>query len=96
MDGKVKRAIKDTVLIPYLQYVFKAFPDFTCKINDVIAEKEKVAVYVTVRGTHKEDLLGMKASGNKVTYKEMFFFRMAEGKIAEGWVVADLDGLKKG
>ena len=31
----------------------------------------------------------------KIDYKEMYIFRIAENKIAEGWVVADLNGLKE-
>ena len=96
MDGKQSNSIKDNVLIPYLQRLYKAFPDLTYQENEAIAEAGKVAIYVTVTGTHTEEYLGAKASGNKVVYKEMYIFRMEEGKIAEGWVVADLDGLKKG
>lgn len=96
MDGKQSNSIKDNVLVPYLQRLYKAFPDFTYMVNEAIAEGNKVAIYVTVTGTHMEEFLGAKASGNKVVYKEMYIFKMEEGKIVEGWVVADLDGLKKG
>lgn len=96
MDGKQSNSIKDNVLVPYLQRLYKAFPDFTYKVNEAIAEGNKVAMYVTVTGTHSQEFLGARASGNKVVYKEMYVFKMEEGKIVEGWVVADLDGLKKG
>jgi predicted ester cyclase len=95
MDGKKSRSIKDNVLVPYLQYLFKAFPDFKYAVTDVIAEGEKVAIAVSATGTHQDEFMGIKGSGNKINYKETYIFKMADHKILEGWVVADINGLEK-
>jgi hypothetical protein len=39
--------------------------------------------------------LSYPASNARLNYKIMFFFRVSNKKIIEGWEIADLDGLKK-
>lgn len=95
MDGKQSRSIKDNVLVPYLQSLFKAFPDFKYTLADVIAEGEKVAIAVSVTGTHQDEFMGIKGSGNQINYKETYIFKMADHKILEAWVVADISRLEK-
>jgi len=95
MNGKQSRSIKDNVLVPYLHYLFKAFPDFKYTVTDLIAEGEKVAIAVSATGTHRDEFMGIKGSGNKINYKESYIFKMADHKIIEAWVVADINGLEK-
>jgi len=95
MDGKWSRSIKDNVLVPYLQSLFTAFPDFKYTITDLIAEGEKVAIAVSVTGTHQDVFLGINGSGNKINYKECYIFKMSHHKIVEAWVVADINRLEK-
>ncbi len=66
MDGKQSRSIKDNILVPYLQYLFKAFPDFRYTVTDTIAEGDKVAIAVRATGTHQGEFMGVKGSGNKI------------------------------
>lgn len=95
MDGSVIQNIKDNSLISFLQYLFKAFPDLHYTIDSIIAEGDKVALNLSATGTHQNEFLGIAASGNRINYKEMFFFRLTNGKIVEGWVVVDVDGVKE-
>ncbi len=95
MDGKDTHNIADSSLVSFLKYLFKAFPDLHYDIENVIAENSMVALNLSATGTHKEEFLGYKASDNKVVFKEMFFFRLSNKKIVEGWGVVDVDGLTK-
>lgn len=54
-----------------------------------------MAIAVIATGTHQDEFRGIKGSGNKITYKETFIFKMADNKILEAWVVADINGLEK-
>jgi steroid delta-isomerase-like uncharacterized protein len=70
-----------------------AFPDLEFIIEDQIAEGDKVATRLTVRGTHQGELEGIAPTGNEVEIKGIVFSRIAEGKIAEDWGVFDILGL---
>lgn len=95
MDGKESWHMRDNTLVPHLEYLFKAFPDIHYTIDAILAEGDLVALNTTGRGTHQEEFLGFEATGNKINYKHMFFYRIANGKIVEGWGVVDINGLQE-
>ena len=72
-----------------MQLFRSAFPDMTAKINDMIAENDKVMTKITVHGTHLGEFMGIAASHNKIEYEEIIILRIANGKIVEHWAVAD-------
>ena len=63
-----------------------AFPDATLTIEDMIAEGDRVAVRRTFRGTHKGEFMGIAPTGKQVAISGISIFRIAEGKVVEGWV----------
>ncbi|GAB3410012.1 ester cyclase [Flindersiella endophytica] len=70
--------------------LLRAFPDVHVKVEDVIAEGDKVVCRNTVTGTHQGEYRGRPPTGRFVTYDEIFIFRFAGGRIAEIWGVVDL------
>jgi len=68
---------------------FVAFPDLHGTAEDVIAEGDRVVTRLTWKGTHKGDLMGIPASGRPVSFSMIQIQRIANGKIAEGWVTFD-------
>lgn len=68
---------------------FTSFPDFTATIKVMVAEGDKVAFQVTWRGTHKGEFMGVAPTGNKVEMTNTDIFRIAAGKVAEGWATMD-------
>jgi C-1 hydroxylase len=66
---------------------FVGFPDWHEEIEDMVAEGEKVWIRVKATGTHTGDwnLFGvpLPATGNKITMRMVFFFRIVNGKLAE-------------
>ncbi|MCK4498753.1 ester cyclase [Candidatus Bathyarchaeota archaeon] len=72
---------------------FVGFPDWYEAIEDMICEGEKVWVRVKATGTHKGDwsLFGvpLPATGNKITMRMVFFFRIVNGKIVEAGSLDD-------
>jgi len=73
--------------------VYEGLPNFHHKIEDQIAEGDRVATRVTDSGTHKGVFLGVPPTGNRVTVSAISIFRLAEGKIVEGWEELDMQNL---
>ena len=70
-----------------------AFPDVRLMIEDIIAEGEIVMTRWSCRGTHKGDLSGIAPTGKQITISGVTIARLANGKMAEGWVNWDALGL---
>jgi predicted ester cyclase len=70
-----------------------AFPDSRFPIDAVVAEGDKVAVPHSLRGTHNGDFQGVPPSGKPVVVPAIVTFRVANGKVMEVWLNAELLGL---
>ena len=70
-----------------------AFPDLQLTIEDIIAEGETVMARWSCRGTHKGDLSGIAPTGKQFNISGVSIARLANGKMAEGWVNWDAQGL---
>ena len=72
----------------------KGFPDYSETIEDIIAEGDKVCVYLKVTGTHTDDwnLFGvtLPPTGKKITYSVINIWRIVDGKVAERKSVRDM------
>jgi hypothetical protein len=68
----------------------RAFPDLHVTVEDLIEEGDKVVGRNTVTGTHRGEYMGLPPTGKAVTYREIFIFRFAGGRIAETWGVVDV------
>ena len=67
-----------------------AFPDLNERIDDIVAEGNKVVVRLVVTGTHKGDFNRMPPSGKQVHFGEVSIMRVANGKIMEEWDFPDM------
>jgi steroid delta-isomerase-like uncharacterized protein len=70
------------------------FPDLHARIDDLVAEGDRVAVRLTFRGTHQGEFLGIPATGRTVEYVSHEFYRFADGLVAEEWICSDLASLQ--
>jgi predicted ester cyclase len=77
---------------PYLRH---AIPDRVDVIEDVIAEGDKVGLLFRLTGTHRANLFGIPASGRKIDVYETALLRIVNGRITEGWFMADEAGVLK-
>jgi steroid delta-isomerase-like uncharacterized protein len=69
------------------------FPDFSLKIDDTVAEGDRVAVRLTFTGTHRGGFYDMPATGKSFSISAIAIARLAGGKIAEWWQIGDTLGL---
>ena len=76
-----------------LMMFYGAFPDLKATVEDLTAEDDKVAARIHFRGTHQGELMGVPASGNPVDFVVSETYRIAGGRLAEGWAVFDAMGL---
>jgi steroid delta-isomerase-like uncharacterized protein len=65
-------------------------PDYLCTIDDQIAEGDRVVTRWTVRGTQTAELIGVPATGRQVILTGVAIDRVADGKIVETWLEADI------
>jgi steroid delta-isomerase-like uncharacterized protein len=70
-----------------------AFPDLQVTVEGQVADGDQVASRVTVRGTHRGELLGLPPSGREITVTGLVIHRFAGGKLQEGWWNWDRLGL---
>jgi len=78
---------------------FGGFPDWHEDVEDMIAEGDRVWVRVTATGTHTGEwnLFGvpLPPTGRSVTMPMVFIWRIADGRLAEGWEVdSEVDFLR--
>jgi steroid delta-isomerase-like uncharacterized protein len=70
-----------------------AFPDLRVKVEDQLAEGDKVVSRLTVSGTNQGDFMGMPATGKSASIGVVDILRFDGGKIAERWGEADFMGM---
>ena len=73
----------------YFAGLRSAFHDLKLPIMAMIAEGDNVAVLNSVRGTHKGEFAGVKATGKTVDAMAFQLYRIQSGQLAEHWEVAD-------
>jgi len=65
------------------------FPDLNFTIEDILTASDRVAVRVTVRGTHTGMFMGRPATGRVFAVTSVSIFRIASDRIVEHWGVFD-------
>ena len=69
-----------------------AFPDSALRVEEEIAEGEKVVLRWTFSGTHNGSLLGVPATGKRVTWTGITIYRIVDGRVVEEQVEEDFLG----
>jgi steroid delta-isomerase-like uncharacterized protein len=70
-----------------------AFPDLQWHIDAMVEDESCVVSWVTATGTHRGPWQGVPATGRAVTIRGAVMQRMADGHIAEDWVVLETLGV---
>ena len=68
---------------------FVGFPDLHYRIDDMVAQGDKVAVRYTRTGTNKGEYRGFAPKNKWTTVTGAFFYRLAGGKITEAMGYSD-------
>lgn len=70
-----------------------AFSDLWVSVEDVVAVADRVVHRFTLAGTQTGPFLGLPPTGRPVRATGIAIDRVADGKLAERWVVLDAIGL---
>lgn len=70
-----------------------AFPDAAFTIEDMVAAGDRVALRLTMRGTHRGVFNGIPPTGRSVVVSGVSIERIVDGRIVEGWVTNDALGM---
>ena len=62
------------------------------RIEDQVAEGDKVVTRLTAHGAHENDLPGIPRTGNKLRMTATVIHRLADGKLVEKWSDKDVLG----
>ena len=65
------------------------------RIDDLVAEGDKVAARVTVHARQTGEFMGLKPSNKEYSAPEMHLFRLHDGRIREHWAVVDFGSIMK-
>lgn len=77
----------------FLAAYHSAFSDAHMRVEDQVAEGDRVVTRWTGTGTHTGDLMGIPATGKEINVTGMGLHRVEGGQIVEGWTEADQMGM---
>lgn len=73
-----------------LRRLRRAFPDIQYRIDDVIVAGDRIVLRWQAKGTHRDEYLGVAATGRPVSYTGVTIYELRDDRIARIWVAADL------
>jgi predicted ester cyclase len=77
----------------FVSVFYLAFPDLYHKVEDQVAEGDKVVSRLKVEGTHQGLFQGVAPTGKQVKFTDIMISRIEGGKIMELWAQFDALGL---
>jgi steroid delta-isomerase-like uncharacterized protein len=81
--------------IDYMLSVHAALGDYTCIIDDLVAQGDRAAARMTFRGTHRGTFFGVPATGRTLTWSGAAFFQTDGTRILSAWVLGDVDAVRR-
>lgn len=73
------------------------FSDVQWHIQDMVADKDKVAVHWVMTGTHDGEFMGIKPTGKKISVCVMnFYYFNSEGKVTNDIAAEGMIGILRG
>lgn len=80
--------------IDYVRAIHAALVEYRCIVEDLVATGSRAAARMTFTGIHRGDFFGVPATGRRIAWAGAAFFTVAEGRIAELWVLGDIDAVR--
>ena len=77
----------------FLTAIHGAFSGLEIRIEDMVAEGDRVAARFTVTGTHRATFLGREATGARVAFQALTLWRVEAGQFTDLWQSWDALGL---
>ena len=84
-----------TEFVDYVREVTAALHDYRCEIGTLVAEGDRVVARMTFSGVQRGRLLGVPATGRRVSWAGAAFFTFSGDLITDLWVLGDVDALRR-
>jgi steroid delta-isomerase-like uncharacterized protein len=78
-----------------IERVSAGLSEVEMRIEDMIAEGDRVAVRLTSSATQTGEFMGMPPSGHRYEIPEIHILRIRDGQVAEHWHQLDMLGMKR-
>jgi steroid delta-isomerase-like uncharacterized protein len=78
---------------PLAAETYKAFPLIDRRVEDIIAEGDKVVAKVLVHAVHGGEFAGVPATGRTLEWTAIAIFQIEDGKVTARWEIADILGI---
>ena len=88
IDGP-DRAVGRNATFEVIRRYYRSFPDYTHDIEEMIAEGDRVAVRVALRGTQLGEYSGIAPTGRQVSYAGTYMVTVIDGVLTEVWSLDD-------
>ena len=79
----------------YVDGVTGALADYRCTILDLVTEGDRAFARMLFEGIHRGPFLGFAPTGRRVEWAGAALFTLKSDKIADLWVLGDLQGLRE-
>ena len=77
----------------YISLLTKAhkewFPGIQVKIEDIVAEGDKVALRLSVKAKHQGNVMGAAPTGKELSWDAYAIYRVQDGQLIERWEMLD-------
>jgi predicted ester cyclase len=77
------------LLVQGIRAVHVAFPDWHVTIQEMVGEGDIVVDRFWIQATHSGSANGIPATGRRIETLGMHMWRLADGKLVEGWYLTD-------
>ncbi|QDU38975.1 SnoaL-like polyketide cyclase [Maioricimonas rarisocia] len=84
LEGATVRGPKEFKEHVHAQFL-AAFPDLKFTVEGTVAEGDEVVIRWRATGTHQGDGLGLKATGQPISFRGMTWQQFRDGKLVGGW-----------
>lgn len=85
MDHSPAGARGSAQAVEILKIVASQLSDLSVKMLDVFADGDRVAARVRFEGVHTGAMMGIPATGKRISFEALEHFSVVNGKIAESW-----------
>ena len=76
-------------------YLRSVFPDLQVRIDEQVADDDKVVTRKTFEGTHRGEFMGMPSTGRRVSFEVIDILTIRNGRISEHRLAFDQLGIRQ-
>ena len=80
--------------IDYMRLIHAGLANYTCTIEEIVAQEHRAAVRLRFAGLHQATFFGAAPTGREIAWAGAAFFTTAEATITSLWVLGDVDAVK--